>query len=60
VSDQWVEVKKLNVKEMLQSANLSEDLHLLPGDMLFIPKNAFSKIAPFIPRLGLGMYLNQW
>ena len=59
VSDQWVEVKKLNVKEMLQSANLSEDLHLLPGDMLFVPKNALSKISPFIPRPTMGVWVYQ-
>lgn len=58
VSDEWVEVKKINVKKMLRSADLSEDVHLRPGDMLFAPKNSLSKIAPFIPRPGLGLWLN--
>ena len=59
-SNDWVEVRKLNVKQMLQAANLSEDLHLRPGDMLFVPKNAVSKIKRFIPSSGLGVYYNPY
>jgi len=59
-SSDWVEVKKLNVKQMLQARNLSEDLHLRPGDMLFVPKNAVSKVKPWIPYPSLGMYLSQF
>ncbi|MBI3668489.1 MAG: polysaccharide export protein [Acidobacteria bacterium] len=58
VSDDWAEVKMLNVKQMLQAGNLREDLHLQPGDMLFVPKNALSKIKPFIPIPGIGVYYN--
>jgi len=53
-----VSVKKLNLKKMLGEANLAEDMHLEPGDMLFVPKNALSKIAPFIPKP--NMYLNRF
>ena len=60
VSNDWVEVRKLDVKQMLQAANLSEDLHLRPGDMLFVPKNTVSKIRPWIPYPSLGFYLNQF
>lgn len=58
-SNDWVEVKKLNLKQMLRAQNLSEDLHLRPGDMLFVPKSAVSKIRPWIPYPSLGFYLNQ-
>lgn len=58
-SNDWVEVKKLNLKQMLRTQNLSEDLHLRPGDMLFVPKSAVSKIKPWIPYPSLGLYLNQ-
>jgi polysaccharide export outer membrane protein len=58
VSNDWVEVKKIDLKQMLQAANLSEDLHLRPGDMLFVPKNALSKVRPWIPYPSLGMYFN--
>jgi polysaccharide export outer membrane protein len=60
VSKDWVEVKKLNMKQMLHAANLSEDLHLRSGDMVFVPKNALSKIARFIPSSGLGVYYNPF
>jgi polysaccharide export outer membrane protein len=59
VSNDWVEVKKLNIKHMLQAENLSEDLHLRPGDMLFVPKSLVSKVKPWIPYPSLGLYLNQ-
>ena len=49
VSDQWTEVKTLDIKNMLKTAALAEDLHLRAGDMMFVPKNVLSKIKPFIP-----------
>jgi polysaccharide export outer membrane protein len=58
VSDQWAEVKVLNVKHMMNSRNLAEDVYLRPGDMLFVPKNVISKIKPFIPVPSLGTYFN--
>jgi polysaccharide biosynthesis/export protein len=58
VSNDLVEVKKLNLKGMLRGKDLSEDPHLRPGDMLFVPKNTVSKIKQFIPSTGMGMYYN--
>lgn len=55
-SNDWVEVKKLNVKGILKGKNTSEDVHLQPGDMFLVPKSTFAKIAPFIPRASLGAY----
>jgi len=55
VSDEWTQAKLLDVKKMQSDHNLAEDIHLQPGDMLFIPKNRFSKIAPFIPNSNLSM-----
>jgi polysaccharide export outer membrane protein len=55
VNDDWVEAKLLNVKEMEKSRNLTEDLHLRPGDMIFVPKNTISKIQQFIPSYGFNM-----
>ena len=48
VSADMVQAKILNVKHMLNSRNLSEDVHLQPGDMLYVPKNMISKIMPFL------------
>jgi polysaccharide export outer membrane protein len=48
VSEEWVEAKELDVKAIL-SGQWQEDVHLRPGDMLFVPQNKISKIRPFIP-----------
>jgi polysaccharide export outer membrane protein len=55
VNDDWVEAKLLNVKEMEKTHNLSEDLHLRPGDMIFVPKSQISKIQQFLPSYGVNM-----
>jgi len=55
VNDEWIEAKLLNVKQMENSRNLTEDLHLKPGDMIFVPKNKLSKIQQFIPSYGFNM-----
>jgi polysaccharide export outer membrane protein len=49
VSNDWAEAKILNVKKMYQAGNLTEDLHLQPGDMFFVPQNSISKIRKWIP-----------
>jgi polysaccharide export outer membrane protein len=58
VSEQWMQATKLDMKKMLSAGNLSEDLHLRPGDMIYVPKNAISKIKPFlpVPTIGTGIY----
>lgn len=58
VSDQWMEAKMLDMKKMLAAGNLSEDLHLRSGDMIYVPKNALSKIKPFLPVPGVGVAWN--
>jgi len=50
------EAKLLNVKKLLASRNLSEDIRLQPGDMLYVPQSAFSKIRPFLPTSSMGAY----
>lgn len=52
VSDQWVSSQKVDVKHMLKSGNLAEDMHLQPGDMIWVPKSTVAKalyIQPLIP-----------
>lgn len=55
VSDEWVESKLLDVKKMQNSKNLAEDVHLRPGDMVFVPKNKISKIQPYLPTTSINM-----
>ncbi|MFB3922545.1 MAG: polysaccharide biosynthesis/export family protein [Terriglobia bacterium] len=56
VSNDWVEVRKINLKQMLTKGDLAEDLHLQPGDLVFVPQNRISKIKPLIPFPTLGYY----
>lgn len=58
VSNQWAQAKVLDVKQMLNSNNLSEDMNLRAGDMIYVPKNTMSKVKPFIPIPSIGAYLN--
>jgi polysaccharide export outer membrane protein len=63
VSEDWVSAQKIDIKHMLKSGNLAEDLHLQPGDMLYVPKSTLSKllsIQPLMPyntfRMTFGPY----
>jgi polysaccharide biosynthesis/export protein len=56
VDDRWTEAKIFNVKQMEKTGNLAEDPFLRPGDMLFVPKNTFSKFSHFIPTASLGTF----
>ena len=56
----WVEARMLNVKKMMKEGNLSEDLRLRPGDMVFVPKSAFSKIDRFLPSTNIGTFLRPY
>jgi polysaccharide export outer membrane protein len=60
VSDQWMEAKVINVKEMEKSGNLKEDPMLHPGDMLFVPKNTMSKIDKFFPSASMGTFFRPF
>ena len=57
-SNGMFEAKLINVKKLLASRNLTEDIYLQPGDMVYVPKSAFSKIRPFIPTANMGAYYN--
>lgn len=53
--DGWREARRLDLKAMFARKDLSEDLHLRPGDLVFIPQNGLSKIREFIPSNGLSL-----
>ena len=58
ISDETVESHLLNVKSMLKARTLGEDVHLRPGDVLFVPQNLISKIRQFLPASSLSLYAN--
>src|SRR5947207_974609 len=48
-SDDTVETRILDVKQMLKNRTLGEDIHLKPGDLLFVAQNTISKIRRYLP-----------
>lgn len=57
VNDDLVETRLLNLKKMLKQADLNEDAHLRPGDLVFVPQNEISKIARFLSKPSVSMYM---
>jgi len=51
--------KLINIKKLLNSRNLSEDLEVQPGDLVYVPQNAISKIRPYLPSSSMAPFLDQ-
>jgi polysaccharide export outer membrane protein len=49
VSSNWAEVRELKLKDILHGKNISEDVHLRPGDMIFVPETAITKFKKYVP-----------
>src|SRR6185437_14086215 len=52
------ETRVLNVKHMQNARDLTEDLHLKAGDLLFVPQNRISKLRRYLPASSLSTYVN--
>jgi polysaccharide biosynthesis/export protein len=48
----------IDLKKMLDSHDISEDLHLEPGDFIFVPQSRISKIRKFVPTNSMSWYMN--
>jgi len=49
ISANWAEVHELKIKDILRGKNISEDAHLHPGDMIFVPEKAITKFRKYVP-----------
>jgi len=58
VNDDLLEARLLDLKKMLNQRSLKEDDHLRPGDLVFVPQNTISKIARFLSKPSLSMYVS--
>jgi polysaccharide export outer membrane protein len=56
LTDGVVESHILNMKTMLASRNLDEDLEVRPGDLLFVPQNRISKLRKYLPASTLSTF----
>ncbi len=57
-SNDLAETHLIDVKKMLNSRNLREDLHLRAGDFVFVPQSRISKIRRYVPASSLNWYMN--
>lgn len=56
VSLDWMEVKKLDLRSVLNGKKLNEDVQLQPGDMIFVPEKFIAQFRKYIP-YGTGIAL---
>jgi polysaccharide biosynthesis/export protein len=59
VNEDLMETRLLNLKKMLKQRSLKEDAHLRPGDLIFVPQNQISKMARFLSKPSVSMYMNS-
>jgi len=55
--DGWYQAETIDVKKMEHRGNLKEDPMLHAGDMLFVPKNTFSKFKAYLPGSSVGAFV---
>jgi polysaccharide export outer membrane protein len=48
----------IDLKKMLDSHDLHEDLHLQPGDFIYVPQSRISKIRKYVPTNSMSWYMN--
>ena len=53
-----VEVRKVNVKNLLEKGNIEEDIPLHGGDAIYVSKGKIAKIDRFMQVSRLGLYFN--
>lgn len=59
VNDDLVEARLLDLKKMLKQSSLKEDVHLRPGDMVYVPQNTISKVARYMSKPAVSMYMSS-
>ena len=58
VSAGVAETHVLDLKKMLDAHDMREDLHLRPGDFVFVPQSRITKIRRFVPTNSMSWYMN--
>jgi len=49
VNSNWAEVRELKIKDLLNGKNIAEDVHLRPGDMIFVPEKFIANFKKYVP-----------
>ena len=50
-----MEVKRFNLKDILNGKNVNEDAVIQPGDMIFVPEKFITNFRKYVP-YSLGLY----
>jgi len=58
ISADVAESHVIDLKRMLASHDLREDLHLRPGDFVFVPQSRISKVRKYVPASSTNWYMN--
>jgi polysaccharide export outer membrane protein len=59
-SENWFEVRKVNLKDVLHGKNMNEDAVIRPGDMVYVPEKFISNFRKYVPySLAAGSYLTS-
>jgi polysaccharide export outer membrane protein len=58
VSPSVAESHVVDLKRMLDSRDIGEDLHLRPGDFVFVPQSRIAKIRRYVPTNSMSWYMN--
>lgn len=53
----WIEAKELKLNTILHGKNVSEDVSMRPGDMIFVPEKTITKVRKYVP-YGIGTSIN--
>jgi polysaccharide biosynthesis/export protein len=57
-SNDWFQVEKLNLKDVLNGKKANEDAVIRPGDMVFVPEKFITNFKKYVPyTLNAGTYL---
>ena len=58
VSAEVAESHVLDLKRMLDSRDLREDVQVRPGDFIYVPQSRITKIRKFVPTNSMSWYMN--
>lgn len=59
-SEEWYEVKKVNLSDVFHGKSPKEDSYIKPGDMIYVPENFITRFRKYVPySLSSGTYLQQ-
>jgi polysaccharide export outer membrane protein len=48
-SEDWLEVREVNLNDILHGKKLTEDAIIQPGDMIYVPENFISRFRKYVP-----------